>query len=261
MSHAAPTARTALVTGASRGIGRAIARRLAADGLLVAVHYGFDGEAAARTVAEITGAGGTAFAVPAELGVPGDADTLFARFDAALAERGVRPGLDVLVNNAGTSGPGPIENDDPERYAKVFALNVHAPYAITRLALPRLRDGGRIVNISSGAAKLAYPQDPAYAMTKGALDQLTKALARQLGPRGVTVNSVGPGIIDTDVNASWLRGDHNAEARAGAAAYAALGRVGEPEDVAEVVGFLASDAGRWVTGSWLDATGGSIPAW
>ncbi|MEV0645079.1 SDR family oxidoreductase [Phytomonospora sp. NPDC050363] len=250
-----PTPKTALVTGASRGIGRGIATRLAADGLVVGVHYGFNEAAAKETVEAITAAGGRAFPVHAELGLAGDAETLWAAFDEGLAAFGVT-GLDVLVNNAGTNGPGPIAEADREGFARAFALNVDAPFFITKLALPRLRDGGRIVNISTGATHIPWPQDPAYAMTKGALEQLTRALAKELGPRRVTVNTVGPGVIDTDMNASWLRASD--EGRAAGAAYSAFGRVGEVGDVADIVGFLASDAGRWVTGSWIDATGGSL---
>ncbi|WP_442816179.1 SDR family NAD(P)-dependent oxidoreductase [Streptomyces sp. NBC_01233] len=114
---------------------------------------------------------------------------------------------------------------------------------------------GRVVNISSGAARIAMPEILAYGATKGALDTLTLNLAKALGPRGITVNSVAPGIVDTDVNADWLRG--NAEAEAHAASLAALGRVGRPEDIADIVGFLASDDARWVTGRVVDATGGA----
>ncbi|QKG23695.1 SDR family oxidoreductase [Actinomadura verrucosospora] len=123
------------------------------------------------------------------------------------------------------------------------------------MPITHLRDGGRIINISSGAAHLAMPEAIAYGSTKGALDTFTLNLAKELGPRGITANSVAPGVVDTDVNADWLRGDPQAEAHA--AALAALGRVGQPEDVADIVGFLASDDARWVTGRVIDATGGA----
>ncbi|GIG71290.1 SDR family NAD(P)-dependent oxidoreductase [Phytomonospora endophytica] len=249
------SSKIALVTGSSRGIGRGIARRLAADGVLVGVHYGFDETAAKQTVDDITAAGGRAFTVHAELGVPGDAETLWANFDARLAALGAE-GLDILVNNAGANGPGPIGEATADGFDRAIALNLRAPFLITQGGLTRMRDGGRVVNISSGAAILPWAQDPVYGMTKAALDHFTKSLAKELGPRGITVNSVGPGVIDTDINASWLRASD--EGRAAGAAYSAFGRVGEVEDVADVVGFLASDAGRWVTGSWLDATGGSL---
>ncbi|HEY1179749.1 MAG TPA: SDR family oxidoreductase [Phytomonospora sp.] len=249
------SSKIALVTGSSRGIGRGIALRLAADGVLVGVHYGFDEAAAKRTVDDITAAGGRAFTVHAELGVPGDAETLWANFDAGLAAFGLE-GVDILVNNAGANGPGAIADATADGFDRAIALNLRAPFLITQGALTRMRDGGRVVNISSGAAILPWSQDPVYGMAKAGLDHLTKSLAKELGPRGITVNSVGPGVIDTDLNASWLRASD--EGRAGGAAWSAFGRVGEVEDVAEVVGFLASDAGRWVTGSRLDATGGSL---
>ncbi|WP_240489838.1 SDR family NAD(P)-dependent oxidoreductase [Actinomadura atramentaria] len=140
-------------------------------------------------------------------------------------------------------------------FDEVFAVNVRAPFFIVQEGLKRLRDAGRIINISSGAAHLAMPEAIAYGATKSALDNFTLNLAKELGARGITANSVAPGIIDTDVNAGWLRG--NPEAEAHAASLAALGRVGRPEDVADIVAFLASDDARWVTGRTIDATGGS----
>jgi len=246
---------TSLVTGASRGIGRAIARRLAAGGSLVAVHYGSNAEAAAQTVDEITAAGGEAFAIGAELGVPGDAERLWQAFDEALAARGARPGVDVLVNNAAIGSSAPLAGTTPEAFDRVFAVNVKAPFFLVQRGLDRIRDGGRIVNVSSGVTRIALPETLAYSMTKGALNTFTFTLAHELGRRGVTVNAVAPGIVDTDTNAGWLRG--NPEAQANAASYSAFDRVGEPEDIADVVAFLASPAARWVTGQVLDATGGS----
>ncbi|BCL27795.1 SDR family oxidoreductase [Streptomyces aurantiacus] len=243
--------RTALVTGGSRGIGRGIAERLGRDGARVAVHYGSDEPAAKAAVDAIRAAGGSAFALRAELGAPGDADELWREFDRH-AE-----GLDILVNNAGIGTSRPFEEIDEAEYDRVFAVNVKAPHFITQLGATRLRDGGRIVNISSGLARTAMmPDKMAYAMTKGALDIFTRDLAKVLGPRGITVNTVAPGIIDTDNNADWLRSSD--EAWAQASAISALGRVGTPADVADVVAFLASDEGRWVTGHWMDATGGSL---
>jgi 3-oxoacyl-[acyl-carrier protein] reductase len=247
--------KTALVTGASRGIGRAIAERLAADGALVAVNYATNEAAAKETVDAITAAGGRAFPARAELGVDGDVETLFAALDEGLREHGGDLGLDILVNNAGISSKGPIEQETPDDYDRTFAVNTRALFFVTQRALPRLRDGGRIINITSGVTRIAFPEGIAYAMTKGAIDAFTLSLAKQLGPRQITVNNVAPGIIDTDVNAGWLRG--NADAEAYAAGLAALGRVGLAQDVSGVVAFLASDDGRWVTGTTLDATGGS----
>ncbi|MFF3372851.1 SDR family oxidoreductase [Streptomyces sp. NPDC002680] len=245
------TGRTALVTGASRGIGRGIAERLGRDGARVAVHYGRDEAAAKETVATIEAAGGSAFTIGVELGRPGDAEAVWEAFDQR-AE-----GLDILVNNAGIGTSAPIEEIDEEEYDRVFAVNVKAPYFIAKHGLDRLRDGGRVINISSGLARSAgMPNLMAYSMTKGALDVLSRDLSKLLGGRGITVNSVAPGIIDTDNTAELLHSTEDGWAEA--AAISALGRVGAPADVADVVAFLASDGGRWVTGSWVDVTGGSL---
>jgi NAD(P)-dependent dehydrogenase (short-subunit alcohol dehydrogenase family) len=240
--------KTALVTGASRGIGRAIALRLAADGARVAVHYGTNETAAKQTVADIESGGGQAFAIGTELGVPGDAAALWAAFDRHA------DGLDILVNNAGIGLYGQIGEIDEEGYARVFAVNARAPFFIVQQGLGRLRDGGRIVNVSSGVTRIASPATVAYSMTKGALEVLTHTLAQELGPRGITVNSVAPGIVTTDVN-PWL---DDPEAREQAGTYSTFGRVGEPADIADIVAFVASADARWVTGQNIDATGGSF---
>ncbi|MEU0581469.1 SDR family oxidoreductase [Streptomyces griseoincarnatus] len=249
------TGRTALVTGGSRGIGRAIAERLAADGATVAVHYGRSAAAADEVVEGIRAKGGTAFTVHAELGVEGDVATLWESFDRQVLEHATSTGLDILVNNAGVTPRGEIDETTAEAFEEAVAVNMRAPFFLTQQGLKRLRDGGRIVNVSSGATRIALTDIIAYAMTKGAIDAFSLTLAKALGPRGITVNSVAPGIIDTDINASWLRGNEAAERSA--AELSALGRVGRPEDVADVVAFLASDDARWVTGQVLDATGGS----
>jgi 3-oxoacyl-[acyl-carrier protein] reductase len=245
------TGRTALVTGASRGIGRGIAERLGRDGARVAVHYGRNEAAAKETVAAIEAAGGSAFTIGVELGPPGDAEALWEEFDRHA------DGLDVLVNNAGIGNARPIEELEERDYDRLFAVNVKAPFFIAKHGMARLRDGGRVINISSGLARTAaMPHAMAYAMTKGALDVFSRDLSKVLGPRGIRVNSVAPGIIDTDNTAELLHG--TADGWAQAEAISALGQVGTPADVADVVAFLASEAGRWVTGSWVDATGGSL---
>ncbi|MFH9401817.1 SDR family oxidoreductase [Streptomyces sp. NPDC017638] len=245
------TGKTALVTGASRGIGRGIAERLGRDGARVAVHYGTNAKAAEETVAAIEAAGGSAFAIGVELGTPRDAERLWDEFDRHA------DGLDILVHNAGIGTARSFGEIEQEEYDRLFAVNVKAPFFLTRLGADRLRDGGRVVNISSGLARTAaMPHLIAYSMTKAALDVFTRDLSKLLGPRGITVNSVAPGIIDTDNTADLLYGTEDGLARA--AALSALGRVGTPADVADVVAFLVSEDGRWVTGHWLDATGGSL---
>jgi 3-oxoacyl-[acyl-carrier protein] reductase len=249
------TGKIALVTGASRGIGRAIALRLAQDGALVAVHYGRDELAAKETVTRIADAGGRAFAVRAGLADPDAADALWAQFDAGLAERSEAPGLDVLVNNAGISSSSDLSGTEVEEFDRVFAVNVRAPFFVIRAALGRLRDGGRIINIASGATRISSPPMVTYAMSKGALNTLTYTLATELGPRGITVNSVSPGIVDVDSNAAWLR--NNPEQLAMWSSFSVFNRVGQPADIADVVSFVASDDARWITGQILDATGGA----
>ncbi|MBF8186413.1 SDR family oxidoreductase [Nonomuraea sp. K274] len=242
--------KTALVTGASRGIGQAIARRLAQEGARVAVHYGGHERAAKETAAAIEAAGGQAFVLQAELGTPGDAERLWTAFDARA------DGLDILVNNAGILNDEPgIEAVTRQQFERIFAVNATAPFFVTKLALPRLRDGGRIINISTMLTRgSAMPASISYAMSKGALDVLTSTLAKQLGPRAITVNTVAPGVIDTDMHQGRLVGD----ALAWVSSLSPMGRVGTPEDVAGAVAFLASDDSRWVTGHWLDASGGTL---
>lgn len=246
---------TALVTGGGRGIGRGIARRLAADGALVAVHYGTDAASAARVVGEIERAGGRAFTVGADLAAPEHARVLWERFDAGLARLGAEPGLDILVNNAGVARSNDLAETTEAEFDRVFAVNVRAPFFLIQQGLGRLRDNGRVINISSGVTRIAAPSMVTYSMTKGALNTLTLTLAKQLGARGITVNAVAPGIVDVDSNAAWLRDDPEQLAFWGS--FSPFGRVGQPADIADVVAFLASPDSRWVTGQYIDATGGA----
>lgn len=164
----------------------------------------------------------------------------------------------VHLHDLGEEGLAPIEAIDEEEYDRVFAVNVKAPFFLVKQGAERMRDGGRVINISSGLARTAaMPHNMAYAMTKGALDVFSRDLSKILGARGIRVNSVAPGLIDTDNTAGFLHGTEGGWAQA--EAYSALGQVGTAADVADVVAFLASDDGRWVTGSWVDATGGSMP--
>lgn len=233
--------KTALVTGASRGIGRAIAERLAADGARVAVHYSTSEAEVAETVA---GIGDRAFAVRADLGSLAGVDTLVA----ALAGRKV----DILVNNAAAQPAGPIETDTPEQFDRLFSVNVKAPYFLIQRLLPVMPDGGRIISISTVATRMAYPTQTSFAMTKGALETMSLTLAQSLGSRGITVNVVSPGATMTNANAALF----TPETSAYFASNTALNRVGRAEDVADVVAFLASDEARWVTAQVLDASGG-----
>lgn len=248
--------KVALVTGGSRGIGRAISERLARDGALVAVHYGNDAEAASSTVKTIEAGGGHAFTVHAPLGVPGDVATLFGRLDAELQRRTGSTHLDIVVNNAGIALMLELDQTTPEAFDELFAVNTRAPFFITQAAAERMGEGGRIIAISSGATRQALPDLVAYAMSKASIDVMGLTLAKALAPRGITVNTVAPGLVDTDMNADWLR--TSAEAWAEGAAMSPFNRIGEPADIADVVSFVASDDARWVTGQYLDATGGSL---
>ncbi|MEW1777877.1 SDR family oxidoreductase [Streptomyces sp. NPDC086777] len=246
--------RTALVTGAGRGIGRAIARRLAADGALVAVHYGSDGSSADETVALIAGAGGRAFPVHGPLEEPDGIRTVYERFGAGLCALGEPTALDILVNNAGFNIGGGVREVTPQDFDRLMAVLARAPLFLVQEGLPLLREGGRIVNISSAATRVALPSALAYSMAKAALEALTHTLAKELGARQITVNCVAPGFVRTDMNRRrWA----TPEAEAEHAALSTFGRMGEPADVADIVAFLASTDSRWVTGQCIDASGGS----
>ncbi|MFF1560775.1 SDR family oxidoreductase [Streptomyces sp. NPDC058279] len=247
------TGRTALVTGSSRGMGRAAARRLAEEGALVAVHYSSDEAAAQEVVVSVERDGGRAFAVRAELGVDDDVDGLFAALEEGLLERTGSTDLNILVNNAGVMGGVGAQDITPEHFDRIFAVNAKAPFFLIRRALRNMPDGGRIINISSGLTRFANPDEIAYAMSKGALEQLALHFAKALGPRNITINSVAPGITRNGNPVFDIP-----EAVEQMAALSAFNRVGEPEDVADVVAFLATDEARWITGSFVDATGGTL---
>jgi 3-oxoacyl-[acyl-carrier protein] reductase len=242
----------ALVTGGSRGIGHAIARRLASDGATVAVHYHSAVDAANVTVAAIIAAGGTAFAIQSDLSERGGAAALAARFTAELTARFGTPSFDVLVNNAGVGKPAIIEDITEDDFDRMLQTNLKSPFFLIKALLPHLRDGGRIVNISSIGTRAAYPAMAAYAPAKAGLEALSRLLAVHLGGRQITVNSVMPGATATDMN---VRAS-DPVASLGIAQTIALGRVGQPADIARVVAFLVSTDGGWVTGQQIDASGG-----
>lgn len=240
--------RSALVTGSSRGIGRAIAARLGADGLSVVVNYRSDRAAAEALVAEIAAGGGQAVAAQADVTDPAQLRDLF---DFAEQRFG---GLDVLVNNVGKARFAPIAESTDADYDLLFGTNARASFTALREAANRLRDGGRIVAISSGVTANHRPGTGLYGAAKAAVDQLVRVLARELGPRGITVNSVRPGAIRTDA----LLELQPEEALQRMAAENPLGRIGEPADIAGLTAFLVSDDARWITGQIINAGGGSF---
>jgi 3-oxoacyl-[acyl-carrier protein] reductase len=247
--------KVAVVTGASRGIGRAIAERLAHDGHLVVVNYSENKSAADAAVKSISDSGGSAFALQADVGKLASIRAFYEALDSELIRRTGAPRFDVLVNNAGIAPGESIDQVSEELFDRVFAINVKGPFFMTQLGLSRLRDGGRIINVSSLVSRAAFPGYAAYAPTKGALNVFTTQQAAALGARGITVNAISPGPTDTDINAQWLRG--NADAAKAVAGMTALGRVGQAADIAGVAAFLASADSAWVTGQYIEVSGGA----
>jgi 3-oxoacyl-[acyl-carrier protein] reductase len=244
----------ALVTGGSRGIGRAIAGALASDGAMVAVHYGKSKVSADQVVAGIERSGGKAFAVSADLLEKGAAQKLFAAFDSELRARTGGTKFDILINNAGIAPFVGFAETTEAHLDEIFTVNVKALFLITQEAVKRLNDGGRIVSTSSIVARAPFPAVAAYSMLKAPFDNLTKTLAVELGSRGITVNAVAPGVIDTDM-AEFVRND---EGQAFTLSKQALKRVGKAGDVADVVAFLAGPRARWVTGEVIEVGGGGV---
>jgi len=248
----APRTKVALVTGASGGIGREIALRLAADGHLVLAHYGRDAESGAETVRLIEDIGGEAVSLGADLTSVAAIAELFAGIDAAFSALGLEK-LDVLVNNAGTGGGGGIDKVDEAAFDRLFDTNTRGTFFVTKYAVERLRDGGRIINISSMVSRAAYPGSIAYGMSKAAVNSFTLSLAAGLGDRGISVNAVAPGATET----VFIDAVTSDPARlAGIVGGTSLGRLGRPRDIAGVVAFLASDDGAWITGQVIEASGG-----
>src|SRR6201996_719803 len=247
--------KTALVTGASKGIGRATALALAKAGAHVMVHYGRSAQEAESLVAEIQTKGGRADAIQADLGTADGASLLAKQVGSLVGDR-----LDVLVLNAGVSKAARVADHTVEDFDNLFATNVRGPFFLVQQLLPVLGDGSNIVAISSAVARtvvgnpgLENPSVLAYASTKGALETLVRNWAAILGPRSIRVNAVAPGVIDTDMS-NFTKTEAGREVTLG---MQALKRIGKPEDIADVVAFLASDGARWITGANIPVDGGS----
>ncbi|MDQ0136315.1 3-oxoacyl-[acyl-carrier protein] reductase [Neorhizobium galegae] len=240
--------RVAIVTGASKGIGRAIALRLAEDGIAVVVNYATSRHAADEVVAQIEAGGGKAVAVQADIGSPTAAATLF---DAAEQNFG---GADILVNNAGVMRLAPLAEMDDEAFETQLAINLTGTFRGIREAGKRLRDGGRIINFSSSVVGAYGPAYGGYAATKAAVEALTHVASKELGRRKITVNAVAPGPVETEL---FMTGKSE-ELVQNIVRTIPLSRLGQPQDIASVVSFLAGPDGGWVNGQVLRANGGMI---
>ena len=242
------TGKVAVVTGASKGIGAAIAKSLAAEGASVVVNYASSKAGADTVVAAITKAGGKAVAVAGDVSTTAGAQGII---DAAIKNYGK---LDVLVNNSGVYEFLPIEAVTEEHFHRHFNINVLGPLLTTQAAVKHLGEGGSIINISSGVTRLAPATSAVYSGTKGALDVITSVLAKELGSKKIRVNSINPGIVETEgtVSAGFIGSDFEKAM----IAQSPLGRSGRPDDIADIAVFLASNDSRWMTGEQLLATGG-----
>ena len=240
--------RTAIVTGASRGIGAEIARQLAADGVAVAVNYANSPAAAEALVSEITDQNGKAVAIQADLSEPTAATHLFDAAEAAFGH------VDILVNNAGMMKLAPVAEVDEGQIDAQIALNLAAPIRLMREASRRIGEGGRIVSLSSSVVGLYQPGYGLYAATKAGIEALTHVLAKELGPKGITVNAVAPGPVGTEF---FFKGKSDTLVEQ-IEKMNPFGRLGTPEDIARVVRFLASAEGGWINGQVIRANGGVI---
>ncbi|TRC78786.1 SDR family oxidoreductase [Mesorhizobium sp. WSM4307] len=234
--------KTAIVTGSSRGIGRAIAEGLAAQGAAVAVNYVGNRKAADEVVAGIASKGGKAIALQADISSVSDVRRLFDETESRLGA------IDIVVANVGVAVIKPLTEVTEADFDQVFGTNAKGTFFTLQEAARRVRDGGRIIAVSTGGTKMFFTQTALYLGSKGAVEQFVRVLSRELGPRGITVNALSPGFTDTDLLPE--------RDRAVAAGMSPFGRIGAPRDVADVAVFLASDDARWLTGENIQAGGG-----
>lgn len=244
--------KSALITGASKGIGKAAALRLAADGAFVIVNYASDQKGAEHTVASITRAGGKAVILQGDVSNLTDIKKMFTQVDALLAAASHKT-LDILVNNAGVYPTGSLFDTTEEDFDKIFNVNVKGLFFTTQEAQKRMGDGGRIINISTALTRFASNSMVAYSASKGAVEIMTRDMAQALGSKGITVNAINPGMIRTEGTADMTG---NSETVEKISRQTALGRIGEADDISGIIAFLASDQSRWVTAQKIEASGG-----
>ncbi len=244
------TGKIALVTGASKGIGAGIAKAFGREGATVVVNFVSDSAGANNTAKAITEAGGKAVVLGGSVAVPAERQTLFAEIQKQFGK------LDILVNNAGVYGWSALEMTEEAEFDRQYNTNVKGLLFTTKAALPLFGpEGGSIINISSVVATRSFPNSSVYASTKGAVDTITRVLSAELGPKKIRVNALSPGLIMTEGAKTFMAGDDSFEKQV--IATTPLGRVGQPDDIADVALFLASDDARWVTGAILEVAGGS----
>ena len=240
--------KTALITGSSKGIGAAVAERLAADGFAVVVNYSSDAAPADELVRKIKAAGGTAVAVEADVSDPGAVATMFDQAEQAFG------GVDILINNAGIMKLAPVAETTDDLFDQTIAVNLKGAFNGLREAARRLRDGGRIVSFSSSVVGLYQPTYAAYAATKAGIEAMSRILSKELGAKGITVNVIAPGPVAT---ALFLRGKTDDDIKP-IVGRTPLGRLGEPEDIARAISLLVGPDGGWINGQVLRANGGII---
>lgn len=248
--------RIALVTGGSRGLGRSIALKLAEQGTDVILSFQRNEAQAREVVQRIEALGRRAVALQLDVAESSGFDDFAQRVRRALASTWQRERFDQLVNNAGTGLNAPLADTTEAQFDQMFAIHLKGSFFLTQKLLPLLEDGGRIINTSSGLARFTFPGYGAYAAMKGGVEVLTRYMAKELAPRGITVNTIAPGAIETDFNGAAVR--DNAQVNAHIAGLTALGRVGQPEDIGGAVAALLSEGNRWITGQRIEVSGGML---
>lgn len=251
---ATSTNKIALVTGGSRGLGRNMALRLAAKGIHIVLTYHSRSEEAAQVVADIQQSGVQAAALQLNTGDTKSFDAFFAAMKTTLQETFGATHFDFLVNNAGIGINAPISSTTEEQFDELMNIHFKGVFFLTQKALPLMNDGGRVINLSSGLARFSMPGYAAYAAMKGAIETLSRYMAVELGARGIAVNVVAPGAIETDFGGGVVR--DNAQVNQHVAGITALGRVGLPDDIGGVVAFLCTDDARWINAQRIEVSGG-----